>query len=85
MSNKLSAKIIETLSLILDPGGRLIVGNVNVGNKLASYTEMLGEWNINYRSESDMLSLASRIAGSRKIYTKHEESTGMNVFLFVEN
>jgi hypothetical protein len=84
MNDKISARFIATMYALLNKGGKLIVGNVSSGNEFKAYTEMLGEWWINYRNENEMLKLTHYIDESAKITVEYERETRMNVFLIIE-
>ena len=82
-SDKIASKMIEELFDRLKQGGQLIVGNVSAANKHRAYTEILGEWFINHRTEEDMLELTKRIKGKNNIEIKYEAETRMNIFMII--
>ncbi len=84
MNDKLASKIISTLYNLLNKHGILIIGNVCKGNKLKVYTEMLGDWYINYRSRQEMINLTENIDKNSKIRIEYEKETKMNIFLIIE-
>lgn len=82
--DKIAAKLLEVLYKKLNPGGCLIVGNVSSEAQHRAYTELLGEWYINYRNEDDMIGLTGRIKDEgKKVEIRHEEETKMNIFLII--
>jgi extracellular factor (EF) 3-hydroxypalmitic acid methyl ester biosynthesis protein len=84
MNDKVSSRIIETLFSLLKKDGRLIVGNVSKGNELMAYTEMLGEWYINYRDNDELMHLSKGIKDANKIFIDCEPETKQNIFLMIE-
>lgn len=82
-SDRIAAKMIEVLFKKLKPGGKLIVGNVSADNRHRAYTELLGEWFINHRTEKDMLTLTERIKENKIIEIACEAETKMNIFLII--
>lgn len=83
-SDKISAKMVELLFKKLKKGGVLIVGNVSDKDNSMAYTEFLGEWVLNRRSEDEMLKLADRITEDKEITIEHEKETGMNIFMSIK-
>lgn len=82
-NDKIAAKIIEVLFGQLESLGVLIVGNVSKKDKHRAYTELLGEWYLNLRDETDMLNLAKNLSGSKECHVEYEEETKMNLFLVI--
>jgi chemotaxis methyl-accepting protein methylase len=82
-SDKISAKMIELLFKKLKKGGALIVGNVSKEDTSMAYTEFLGEWVLNRRSEEEMLRLADKITGDKEMRIEKEQETGMNLFMTI--
>ena len=76
-------KMIEALFNKLKKNGILIVGNVSTGNQHRAFTEILGEWYINHRSEGDMLRLAEKINGEKNVQIEYEKETKMNIFMII--
>ncbi|MDI6731477.1 MAG: class I SAM-dependent methyltransferase [Candidatus Margulisbacteria bacterium] len=82
-SDKIAARIIEVFYLRLKPGARLILGNVSAQSRHRAFTEILGEWFINYRTEDVMIKLTEKINDVKNLEITHEEETKMNIFLTI--
>ncbi len=82
-NDKTAAKIIELLFSRLKNNGVLIVGNVSDKDRHRAFTELLGEWYINYRNENDMRSLAKGLHGDFNLQIDYEKETKMNIYLII--
>jgi len=82
-SDKISEKMIASLFKKLRGDGTLIVGNVSDEDKSLAYTEFLGEWVLNRRSEEGMRKLTNKITENKDIKMEREQETGMNLFMSI--
>lgn len=74
--------VLAKLYQMVEPGGRLLVGNFHVRNPTRLYMEYWMDWVLLYRSDEDMLELAEGLEGA-KVSTFYE-GTRSQVFLDVE-
>jgi extracellular factor (EF) 3-hydroxypalmitic acid methyl ester biosynthesis protein len=73
--------VLAKLYEMVEPGGRLLVGNFHVRNPTRTYMEYWMDWVLLYRSDEDMLDLAKALPGARA--SVFCEGTGSQVFLDV--
>jgi len=81
-SDKHATLALELLSSWLTPGGKLAIVNVSKGHGYDAYLELLGEWILNARDESDILRLCEGISCSTKSVFFDPEN-GQNVYLIL--
>jgi hypothetical protein len=75
-----AARLLDRLTLLLRPGGRLLLTNVSDLNPWRSFMEWIGDWTVYGRSQGDFLPLA---VGTPARVTPSEltsDPTGTNVF-----
>lgn len=65
----------------LRPGGKLIIGNFNVGNPNQVVMDYALDWELIYRSEEELLSLFKNIGGD---LTVESESLDINLFCVIK-
>jgi hypothetical protein len=67
----------------LEPGGRLIIGNYSPDNDARFAMELIMEWKLIYRTEAQLMGLASDLpTGAKCQFTS--ECTGMQLFLVID-
>lgn len=77
LSDKICARLLELFYRWTDPGGLVVATNVHPRNPVRYFIEHLLEWNLVYRDNEKMLSLAP--PGSQSVVT--DDETRVNVFL----
>jgi len=73
--------VLAKLYQMVEPGGRLLVGNFHVRNPTRLYMEYWMDWVLLYRSDEDMLELAQGLDGAQA--SVYYEGTRSQVFLDV--
>lgn len=68
---------------IVNPGGRLVVGNIASHNPSRHWMEYSADWFLVYRSKADLAALAGNVAKPRLI-TVDSEPAGINLFLHIK-
>lgn len=82
LSDKVASKILETLCELLDKEATLIICNADEKNaKHRGYYEMLGDWQLNYRTQEGMLSWTKGIQSTQDI--KFIRPDRKNLFLYL--
>ncbi len=83
LSDRVSAKLIESLFAMLKPCGRLLIGNVSKSNPDRFSMEYGLDWHLVLRSKDDLLNLVpSSIKAAAKVDVI-SESLGVNLFLSI--
>jgi len=73
--------VIEKVYALLNPGGKLVVGNYHVGNPDRCYMEYWMDWVLFYRTEEQFLDIAEDLKPAEK--TIEFEGTRCQMFLVV--
>lgn len=79
LSDRICGSLIDLFYRQLNPGGLVIVTNVENSKPIVGLVEMLMEWYLIYRNESDMLALKPGL-GEQSV---RSDPTGINMFLLV--
>jgi len=79
LSDRICGNLIELFYRHVDPGGMVIVTNVENPRPIVASLELLMEWYLIYRNEGDMLKLRPGI-GEQSVQT---DATGINQFLIL--
>lgn len=77
LSDRICGNLIELFYKHVDPGGLVIVTNVENSRPIVASLELLMEWYLIYRNQQDMLKLKPGL-GEQSVRT---DSTGINMFL----
>ena len=80
LSQKVCKRLVELFVKLLRPGGVTIVTNVSSTNPRIGWMEYLVEWNLVYRNDAEMVSLAPSNTAILDSELKRE-ATGVNLFL----
>jgi SAM-dependent methyltransferase len=80
LSDSTSAMAGASLYRCLKPGGKLIIGNFNVGNPNQLLMDYALDWPLIYRSKDDLYSLFKNLEGSILI---ESEPLGINLFCVI--
>lgn len=83
LNDKIATRLVEVAFNLLNDGGRLIISNFSKDSPHKAYLEMLGEWKLIYRDESDMMRLCSMLAGAKSKSVLKDKETGINFYLIV--
>lgn len=82
LSNKIVKKLVENLSVVLRKNGVMIITNVNKDKINARiYYEMLGEWELIYRSREEMMNWIRNIENIRDVSFANLEREKSFLFL----
>ena len=82
-SDKMFRVAMKRITGWLAPGGRILIGNFSESNNSQAYMELLGKWNLNHRSEADLIRLGVESGLSREFLRVQKEPLGVNLFLEV--
>jgi len=63
------------------PAGKVVIGNFNVSNTSRSYMELLGQWYLQHRSDSQLMKLARHCGVQEHQTSVYAESENVNLFL----
>lgn len=74
--------VVTRLFELLAPGGRLVVGNYHVDNPSRWYMAYWLDWTLYYRTEEELLALASKLEGQRAQVAF--DASGCQMFLTVD-
>jgi len=82
MPDWIAERIIDSLFTMLNPGGVLYVGNIRPGIETNWIAEFLFDWRLSYRSEEELMRLASNVKGAPAAEVSVDaEELGYNLFL----
>ena len=76
--------LVERLMSMLDDNGELIIGNFSKKNTTRDYMEVIGEWDLYYRGEDDLLALAKACGVAEEDVRIGQEPEGVNLFLHIK-
>ena len=76
--------LLERLVTFLRDDGELVVGNFSPRNPTRDYMEIVGDWHLYYRSESELIDLATECGIPEEDIRIGSESQGVNLFLHVK-
>lgn len=77
LSDRICTRLLSLFYDWVTPGGFVVATNVHTRNPVRQFIEHIMEWNLIYRDNEQMLSLAPR-GGQNEV---NNEETGVNVFL----
>lgn len=76
--------LVERLWDMLAEGGELVIGNFSRSNSTRHYMEVMGDWNLYYRDENDLRSIAHDCGiGDRNVRVDREREE-VNLFLHLK-
>jgi SAM-dependent methyltransferase len=75
--------LYRRLAVLLNPSGRLVVGNFSPENPTRDYMEF-GEWNLHHRSKVELIRLAESCEIPQAVLQVEEEPQGINLFLHLQ-
>ncbi|MCM8781482.1 MAG: hypothetical protein NC828_00260 [Candidatus Omnitrophica bacterium] len=82
LSNRMASWLTKELSSLLNKDGKLIICNASLENSShRSYYDLLGEWNIVYRTKEDMLSWTDSFSDFSEI--EFEGPSNFSNYLFL--
>ncbi|MFH0895238.1 MAG: class I SAM-dependent methyltransferase [Bacteroidota bacterium] len=76
--------LINKYFQILNSGGNLIIGNFSPANSTRQYMEIIGNWYLIHRTESELISLARGAISAKASFHVEKEPLGVNNFLFLK-
>lgn len=84
LPDRLFVALLRRLLHHLKPEGRVVVGNFSSNNPSRNYMEIVGDWSLYHRSESDLVQLALSAGAHRSNVSVLRESEGVNLFLLCD-
>ena len=63
----------------------MVIGNFSTKNPSKMLMEIVLDWHLNYRSESDLFRLASDAGIDKEMVSVEKEPLGINLFLKIKN
>ena len=76
--------LIERLLGMLNDDGEIVVGNFSRDNDTRDYMEVMGDWDLHYRSEDELIGLAEACGVAREDVRVGREPEGVNLFLHIK-
>ena len=76
--------LVARLLGMLADDGELVVGNFSRDNDTRDYMEVMGDWDLYYRSEEELITLAESCGVARDDIRVGREPEGVNLFLHVK-
>ncbi len=76
-------KLTRKLYSLLNPGGRLIIGNMSPVDHARSYMSLIGGWNLLYRTKEELEILAKKIDVSGKNFSIQVDDIGAQLYLIL--
>ena len=76
--------LLERLLTMLREDGELVVGNFAPSNPTKDYMELVGDWNLYYRDEEDLIEIAERCGAAPADIRIGKEPEGVNLFLHIK-
>ncbi len=82
LTPRVGSIVIENLYQLLNPGGRMIIGNFHVSNQSKHFLDYWLDWNLYHRTEEDFLRLSNAVPSSE--VSIFFENTGNQMFLEIK-
>lgn len=79
LTRPVAAAVIRKLYLLLEPDGEMIIGNFHSDNPTRNFMAYWLDWNIIYRTDTELAELATDLEGA-EVATELDE-TGIQIFL----
>lgn len=83
LNDKVFAHLLRALLAVVKPGGELVVGNFSEQNPSQDYMELLGHWDLQHRTQQQLLNLASQAGAPIAKCQVNWEAQGVNYFLHI--
>ncbi len=83
LTDRLFARLLRSLQPFVKPDGEVVVGNFSEFNASRDYMELMGDWQLEHRSEERLRALAERAGAPARQTEVHWEPEGVNLFLHV--
>jgi len=80
LSNKLCKKLVDIFYNSLNKGGKLLITNMHLDNNDRHLMELLLDWHLIYRKESDVVNFVNNLWQ----YNVFTDSTGVNLCLEIQ-
>lgn len=80
LSDPVAVLAAEQLLKSVKPGGRLVIGNFNIGNPTQVVMDFALDWELIYRSEKDLLHLFEKLGGTLVV---EREPLDINLFCVI--
>jgi SAM-dependent methyltransferase len=80
LSDRVFVRLVRQMSEWLEPGGSIVIGNFSTVNPSRHPMEFC-DWFLNYRSEDDLVELATKAGCSKENIAVEAEPCGINLFL----
>jgi extracellular factor (EF) 3-hydroxypalmitic acid methyl ester biosynthesis protein len=82
LTKPVATAVLQKLYHLLLPGGEMIIGNFAPENPTMVYMAYWMDWTIIYRSENEMLELASELEGA--VASTQRDETGVQILLHIK-
>lgn len=76
--------LVEQLYTLLTDDGELVIGNFSKANSTQDYMEVMGDWNLHYRDEAELLKMARECGVPDEDVRIGQEPEGVNLFLHIK-
>lgn len=83
-SDKLFVRLATRMYQMLEVGGELVIGNFSTENPSRGLMEVILQWYLHHRSESELIELGLLAGVSREKISVKSEQTGVNLFLHLK-
>ncbi|MGB0678069.1 MAG: hypothetical protein ACPGUV_00230 [Polyangiales bacterium] len=85
LDDKIFVDLSKVLYSALNPGGKLVIGNMAAHNPTLYWMAYAMDWFLIHRSEQDLLQLASKVVSQTNKTVVDAEPTGINLFLHLSS
>ena len=82
LATPVARAVLAQLYRVLEPGGRIVVGNYHASNPSRVYMEYWGDWRLIYRTEQAMFEMAAELPGAQAAL--EIDPSGCQMFLKVD-
>ncbi len=68
----------------LSDGGEMVISNFSTKNPTRKLMEIMGDWHLNLRTESDLFYISSEAGVDKEMVSIDKEPLGVNLFLKIK-
>lgn len=83
-SDKLFIRLLQNMYSYLAEDGKLVIGNFSNKNTTRGVMEIIGQWYLHHRSESDLIEIGIKAGIPKEKINIFSEETGVNLFLHAD-